>query len=72
MLRNISNNERDTILLALRVAGERFKEDAEMFRKIKDDGGTPLILPDGAMHLENQFNRQSDDCFKLLKKIGDY
>ena len=66
--RTLSNGEMDTILNCIRVAKERFLEDAKVFAKMLENGqanDNAMITASGAQRLLEQFTMQANDCDKL-------
>ena len=69
----LTDSEMGIAVNCLRVAGEKFAEDAKMFRKILETPEEPnqWITHGGAKRLAEQFDMQSKEAFELCDKLQD-
>lgn len=59
-----------TMINSLRVAAEKFKEDAEMFKSIVDSGeDQPMITVDAARNMRDQFVYQAQEARKTMLQL---
>lgn len=70
-LRELGQDEKDTVENALRVAAEKFEDNAKLFREVESEGGNAMLSKDAARLLAERFEQQIGDTRDVLSMVMD-
>ena len=63
------SSKKSTLENIARVAADRFKENAKLFKQIEDSGGNPMVTPNAAERLSEQFELQAREAMELVELL---